>query len=44
QTVGEISDLVGFGTTANMHVMFKRLTGVSPITYREKHTVQKSVF
>ena len=42
QTVGEISDLVGFGTTANMHVMFKRLTGVSPITYREKHTVQKS--
>jgi LacI family transcriptional regulator len=37
QTIGEISDQVGFGTTANMHVMFKRLTGMTPITYREKY-------
>lgn len=37
QTIGEISNIVGFGTTANMHVMFKRLTSMTPITYREKH-------
>ncbi len=37
KTIGEISDQVGFGTTANMHVMFKRLTDMTPITYREKH-------
>jgi LacI family transcriptional regulator len=37
QTIGEISDQVGFGTTANMHVMFKRQTDMTPIAYREKH-------
>lgn len=37
QTIGEVSNQVGFGTTANMHVMFKRLTDMTPITYREKH-------
>ena len=37
QTIGEISDQVGFGTTANMHVMFKRHTKMTPIAYREKH-------
>ena len=37
QTIGDISDQVGFGTTANMHVMFKRYTQMTPIAYREKH-------
>jgi LacI family transcriptional regulator len=37
QTIGDISDQVGFGTTANMHVMFKRFTQMTPIAYREKH-------
>jgi LacI family transcriptional regulator len=36
-TIDKISDQVGFGTTANMHVMFKRLTSMTPIAYREKH-------
>lgn len=37
QTIGEISDQVGFGTTANMHVMFKRFTKMTPLAYRENH-------
>lgn len=41
ETVGVISDSVGFGTTANMHVMFKRQTGLSPLRYREKHGQEK---
>jgi LacI family transcriptional regulator len=36
-TIGEISDRVGFGTTANMHVMFRRITGMTPNSYRAKH-------
>lgn len=36
-TVEKISDQVGFGTTANMHVMFKRATGMTPKAYRRKH-------
>lgn len=43
KTIGEISDQVGFGTTANMHVMFKRLTGLTPIAYREKHNPDSKV-
>lgn len=37
KTVGEISDQAGFSTTANMHVMFKRHTGLTPISYRETY-------
>jgi LacI family transcriptional regulator len=37
RTIGHLSVEVGFGTTANMHVMFKRETGMTPIAYREKH-------
>jgi len=38
QNIGELSAKVGFGTTANMHVMFKRQTGMTPIAYRNKHS------
>lgn len=37
KTVGEICHDAGFQTTANMHVMFKRITGVTPADYRIKH-------
>ena len=37
KSVKEISARVGFGTTANMFPLFKRLTGITPKQYREKH-------
>ena len=36
-SVKELSERVGFGTTANMFPLFKRLTGITPKQYREKH-------
>ena len=33
-----LSAEVGFGTTANMHTMFKRHTGETPVVYRKKHS------
>lgn len=36
-TIAEISYQCGFGTTANMHVIFKRHTQMTPASYREKH-------
>jgi LacI family transcriptional regulator len=41
ETIGEISNQVGFGTTANMHIMFKRLTNMTPIDYRQKHNPKR---
>lgn len=38
KTIGELSVKVGFGTTANMHVMFRRQTGMTPAAYRKKHS------
>jgi len=32
-----VSNMAGFGTTANMHTMFKRHTGMTPVEYRKKH-------
>jgi len=32
-----VSDMAGSGTTANMHTMFKRHTGMMPVEYRKKH-------
>jgi len=37
ESVKEISARVGFGTTANMFPLFKRLVGMTPKQYREKH-------
>lgn len=37
ESVKELSARVGFGTTANMFPLFKRLTGMPPKMYREKH-------
>jgi LacI family transcriptional regulator len=42
-SVKEISTRVGFGTTANMFPLFKRLTGMTPIKYREKHGLPSSL-
>ena len=36
-SVKELCARVGFGTPANMFPMFKRPTGVTPRTYRQKH-------
>lgn len=37
ESIMELSNRVGFGTTANMFAMFKRHTGLTPRDYREKH-------
>ena len=42
QTIGEISHLVGFGTVANMNVMFKRFTGRTPQAYRDLHAPKQA--
>jgi len=42
-SIKELSEKVGFGTTANMFPMFKRHTGVTPKEYREKHNSSPGV-
>lgn len=37
QSIGRISLQCGFGTVANMHVMFKRLTKMTPNDFRKKY-------
>jgi AraC-like DNA-binding protein len=37
QTVSALSAQAGFGTTVSMYTMFKRLTGMTPETYRQRH-------
>ena len=36
-TVGEISEMVGFGTTVNMNAMFRKFTGTTPLAYKKTH-------
>jgi len=33
----KLGSIAGFGTSGNMHEMFKRLTGMTPAEYRKKH-------
>jgi len=37
QSIIKLSTIAGFGTTGNMHEMFKRRTGMTPAEYRKKH-------
>jgi len=37
EPVKTLSAEAGFGATVNMHTMFRRHTGMTPATYREKH-------
>jgi LacI family transcriptional regulator len=36
-TISEIGELVGFGTTVNMNVMFKKYTGTTPLAYKRTY-------
>jgi transcriptional regulator GlxA family with amidase domain len=37
EPIKKISADTGFGTTVNMHTMFKRHTGMTPAEHRKKH-------
>jgi len=37
EPIKTLSPKAGFGTTVNMHTMFKRHTGLTPTEYRKKH-------
>ena len=37
EPIKTLSPVAGFGTTANMHTMFKRHTDMTPAAYRRKH-------
>ncbi|MFP8871144.1 MAG: substrate-binding domain-containing protein, partial [Myxococcota bacterium] len=38
ESIKTLSIEAGFGTTVNMHTMFKRQTGMTPAMYRKKHS------